>query len=463
VQEARILIVEDERNMMEILSMLLEGEGYTVRSASNGSVGIEMIERDIYDLVITDIKMPGASGFEVLKRAQEVSPDTLVIMITAFGTIESGIEAMKLGAYDYIHKPFKIDEIRLIVRNAIDKRRLKTEVAVLRETVRSSFEIENIIGKSEAMQKVLRIIPKVAENSANVLVTGESGTGKELIAAALHSLSPRRDRHCVAINCASLPENLLESELFGHMKGSFTGAVHNKQGLFEIADEGTLFLDEIAEMPINLQSKLLRAIEQGTFRRVGGTSDITVNTRIIAATNRDLKQAVADGTFREDLFFRLNVIPIHIPPLRERKEDIPLLLEHFISKYSPDRPRQFTASALGTLMGFSWPGNIRELENMVERILLFADSEMITNQDMPEELTASSTEARTDLISNGGIDLESVLAEIEKKYLIEALRKAGGNKTDSSKLLGLSFRSFRHKLSKFGIKGLNIDGSIEIS
>ena len=461
MQKANILIIEDERNMREVLSMLLEGEGYSVSSASDGAEGIEMLGRDIYDLVITDIKMPGANGFEVLKRAQGISPDTLVIMITAFGTIESGIEAMKLGAYDYIHKPFKIDEIRIIVRNAMDKLRLSTEVAVLREKVRSSLEIDNIIGKSEAMQKLLSIVPKVAANSANVLVTGESGTGKELIAAALHNLSPRSGRHYVPINCASLPENLLESELFGHMKGSFTGAVHNKQGLFEIADEGTLFLDEIGEMPMNLQSKLLRAIENGTFRRVGGTSDLKVNTRIIAATNRDLKQSVSNGTFREDLFFRLNVIPIHIPPLRERRDDIPLLLEHFISKYSPDRKRQFTASALGTLMSFSWPGNIRELENMVERILLFTDSEMITNQDLPEELTLRQSREETELIGNGCIDLETLLADIEKKYLIEALRKSGGNKTDASKLLGLSFRSFRHKLSKYGIKSISPEGTIE--
>jgi len=432
-----------------------------VGTASDGSEGIKMIERDIYDLVITDIKMPGATGFEVLKRAQEVSPETMVIMITAFGTIESGIEAMKLGAYDYIHKPFKIDEIRLIVKNAMDKRLLKAEVAVLRENVRSAFEIDNIIGKSESMQRVLNIVPKVAANSSNVLVTGESGTGKELIAAALHNLSPRREHNYVAINCASLPENLLESELFGHMKGSFTGAVHNKQGLFEIAHGGTLFLDEIGEMPMSLQSKFLRAIEYGTFRRVGGTGDIQVNARILAATNRDLKQSVAEGNFREDLYFRLNVIPIHIPPLRERRDDIPLLLEHFVHKYSPDKPRQFTASALSALMSFSWPGNIRELENMVERILLFTDSEMVTNNDLPDEISSRAPEPEAKLINGSGIDLESVIADIEKRYLEEALKKAGGNKTDSSKLLGLSFRSFRHKLSKYGIKGLKTDGTIE--
>jgi len=457
----RILIVEDERNMREVLSMLLEGEGYTVGAASDGLEGMQMIERDIYDLVITDIKMPGANGFEVLKRAQEVSPETIVIMITAFGTIESGIEAMKLGAYDYIHKPFKIDEIRLIVKNAVDKHRLKTEVALLRENVRSAFEIENIIGKSESMQKVLNLVPKVAANNSNVLVTGESGTGKELIARALHNLSPRSEQRFVDINCASLPEGLLESEIFGHMKGSFTGAVYNKQGLFELAEGGTIFLDEIGEMPISLQSKLLRAIEYGTFRRVGGTTDLKVNTRILAATNRDLKQSVAEGSFREDLFFRLNVIPIHIPPLRERRDDIPLLIEHFINKYSPDRTRQFTASALNSLLGFSWPGNIRELENMVERILLFADSEMITNNDLPDELTAHQAGAAVELIKSGGIDLETIVADMEKQYLTEALRKTEGNKTDASKLLGLSFRSFRHKLSKYGIKGLSPDGTIE--
>lgn len=457
----RLLVVEDEKNMREVLSMLLEGEGYAVEAASDGTEGMKLIESDIFDLIITDIKMPGATGFEILKRAQEVSPETMVIMITAFGTIESGIEAMKLGAYDYINKPFKIDEIRLIVKNALDKRRLKTEVAVLRESLRSTFEVENIVGRSEPMQKLLSMLPRVASGSSNVLVTGESGTGKELVARALHSLSPRSEERFLDINCASLPEGLLESELFGHVKGSFTGAVQNKQGLFELADGGTLFLDEIGEMPMNLQSKLLRAIEYGTFRRVGGTTDLKVNTRIITATNRNLKQAVADSGFREDLFFRLNVIPIHIPPLRKRKDDIPSLIEHFVNKYSPDKRRQFSASALGALMNFSWPGNIRELENMIERILLFSDSEIISEKDLPEELTARPEGQANTLIPDGGLDLEESLAEIETGYLVEALRMSGGNKTEASKLLGLTFRSFRHKLSKYGLKGINSDGSLD--
>lgn len=458
---AKILVVEDEKNMREILSMLLEEEGYIVHSASDGAEGIGMLEQDIFDLVITDIKMPEASGFEVLKRAQDLSPETLVIMITAFGTIESGIEAMKLGAYDYINKPFKIDEIRLILKNALDKRRLKAEVTVLRETVRSSFEIENIVGKSEAMRKVIDLLPKVAASSSSVLITGESGTGKELVAAALHNLSPRRDRNFVAINCASLPAGLLESEIFGHMKGSFTGAFQNKQGLFELADGGTLFLDEIAEMPVGLQSKLLRAIEYGTFRRVGGTTDITVNVRILAATNRDMKKFVSEGEFREDLFFRLNVIPVNIPPLRERKEDIPILIEHFVRKYSPEVPRQISGRCMSAMINFTWPGNVRELENMVERILLFADSEIITEVDIPEEIISTPASRVGELIHDGGIELENLMADIERDYLTEALKKSGGNKTEAAKLLGLTFRSFRHKLTKHGIKGLNANGSID--
>ncbi len=452
-EKAKILVVEDENSMREVLSMLLEGEGYHVVAAADGAEGLELIDRDIFDLVITDIKMPGASGFDILKRAQEVSPDTLVIMITAFGTVESAIEAMKLGSYDYINKPFKIDEIRLIVRNAVDKRKLKAEVSVLREKVKTTYEIENIIGKSPVMQEMLGIIPKVAQNSSNVLIAGESGTGKELVAAALHNLSPRSGRNFVAINCASFPEGLLESEIFGHMKGSFTGAVQNKQGLFEIADEGTLFMDEVAEMPTSLQSKFLRAIENGTFRRVGGISDITVNTRIIAATNKNLQDAVATGAFREDLYFRLNVIPINIPPLRKRMEDIPLLVEHFVRKYSPDRERQFSGSAMKILMEHRWKGNVRELENVVERILLFAETDIITDADVPAEVRHSAVEREKLPDLSGGIDLEKMLAEFERKYLAEALRLSGGKKTEAAGLLGLTFRSFRHKLSKYGIKG----------
>lgn len=449
-KRSNILVVEDEKNMREVLSILLEGEGYSVTTAEDGLEGIKWIEKEIFDLIITDIKMPGADGFKILKKAVEVSPGTMVLMITAFGTIESAIEAMKQGAYDYIHKPFKIDEIRMIVKNAIDKKMLTTEVSILRETVKAVHKVENIIGRSPKMQELLGFIPKIAENNSNVLITGESGTGKELFAHALHNLSPRSGNNFVAVNCASLPEGLLESELFGHMRGSFTGAVQNKQGLFEVADGGTLFLDEIAEMAPSLQSKLLRAIENGIIRRIGGTMDIKVDARIIAATNKDLKEAASAGTFREDLYFRLNVIPISIPPLRERKEDIPLLIENFLKKYSANK-RQFSGNAVKVLMDYEWKGNVRELENIIERVLLFTDKEIITDIDLPKEILEHKDKAAPLPSIGEGIELEGVLAEQEKRYLLEALKITGGNKTEAAKLLGLSFRSLRHKLSKYGL------------
>lgn len=450
--KAKILVVEDERSMREVLTVLLDEEGYDVVSACDGTEGIKHIDNDIYDVIITDIKMPGVDGFEVLKRATTVSPDTAVVIITAFGTTESAIEAMKLGALDYVQKPFKVDEIRLIVKNAIDRRRLKAEVAALRERVRDRSGIDNIIGKSPQMMEILRILPRVAANNSNVLITGESGTGKEVIAEALHSLSPRSEKSMVAINCASFPEGLLESELFGHMRGAFTGAVQNKQGLFELADKGTLLLDELAEMPVTLQSKLLRAIETGSFRRVGGTQDITVDVRIIAATNRDPQKAMKDSALREDLYYRLSTIPIHLPPLRERKEDIPLFIEHFINKYTTNG-RRFTPGALKLLTECPWRGNVRELENVLERILLFTDSEEITENDLPEEVrtpAAGPLPGSPDV--SGGVALDDIIEKIEKSYLTEALKKTGGNKTEASKLLALSFRSFRHRLQKYGIK-----------
>lgn len=452
MHKVRVLIAEDEQNLREVLGMLLEGEGYDVTLATDGLVAIEWMEREIFDLIITDIKMPGAGGFEVLKRCQELSPETLVIMITAFGSLEAGVEAMKLGAYDYINKPFKIDEIRLIVKKAVERRRLGTEVTVLRESVKAACEVANILGKSEKMQALMRLIPKVAATNSNVLITGESGTGKEIVANALHSMSPREGKNFVAINCASIPETLLESELFGHMRGSFTGAVQNKEGLFEIAHGGTLFMDEVAEMPMQLQSKVLRAIENSTFRRVGGTTDITVDVRIIAATNKDLKEAIANGQFREDLFFRLNVIPLVVPPLRERQGDVPLLVEHFVKKYS-DRPRQVSGRAMSLLSTCPWRGNVRELENVIERMLLFSESDILTEEDVPPEVRPEAAQVGKQGVEFGeGFSLDDHMAALEQKYLLEALSRTGGRKTDAAKLLGLTFRSFRHKLAKYGIK-----------
>ena len=450
--KGKILIVEDEKSLREVLKILLEEEGYDTESAVDGMEATEMIQQDIYDIVITDLKMPRADGFEVLRKVKEVSPSTNVIMITAFGTTESTIEAMNLGAYEFIPKPFKIDEIRLVVNKAFERKRLSDELSVLREKVQTSYRLENIIGKSPRMQELFRLIPKIAQSSSTVLITGESGSGKELVAAALHNLSPRKGKNFVAINCTTFPEGLLESELFGHVKGAFTGAVSNKQGLFEIADGGTIFLDEIAEMPISLQAKLLRVLESGTFRRVGGVADITVDVRVISATNRDLSDTIAAGGFREDLFYRLKVVPVHLPPLRERTEDIPLFLEHFLARFSPDK-KEFSPECLRLLMKYPWKGNVRELENMVERIVLLTDRNMILPDDLPEEVfTAVNPSAALPGIGEEGIDLEKIVEEIEKNYLNNALAKTNGNKTDAAKLLNLSFRSFRHRLQKYGIK-----------
>lgn len=447
----KILIIEDEKNMREILKILLEGEGYDVVEAPDGRTGIEQLRKDIYDLIITDIKMPGDDGFAVLREVKEVSPETLVIMITAFGTTESAVEAMKLGAYDYIHKPFKIDEIRLVVKNALEKKRLRGEVTVLREKIKTTYELGNIFYKSSKMQELLRILPRIAETNSNVLITGESGTGKEFFATALHNLSPRRENNFVAINCASLPEGLLESELFGHMKGSFTGAVSNKQGLFEVADRGTLFLDEIGDMPLSLQAKLLRVIENSTFRRLGGTTDIKVDVRLIAATNKNLNEEIKSGRFREDLFYRLNVIPVHLPPLRERREDIPLLIEYFIKKYSKT-PKKVSPEAMKVLINSPWKGNIRELENVIERLVLMTDQEEITISDIPIDIVSTPAEI-TGLpeLKPEGIELDRIIEEIEKRYITEALRLSGGNKTEAAKLLNITFRSLRHRLHKYGI------------
>ncbi len=450
--KGKILVIEDEKSMREVLRILLEEEEYNVTSASDGKEGIELIKKDIFDLVITDIKMPKADGFEVLRKVKEISPDTIVIMITAFGTTESAIEAMKQGAYDYINKPFKIDEIRLVVKKALDNKKLSEELLLLREKVQVTFRLENIIGKSAKMQELFKVIPRVAQSSSTVLITGESGSGKELVSAALHNLSPQKNKNFITVNCAAFPEGLLESELFGHMKGSFTGALYNKAGLFEIADGGTIFLDEICEMPLSLQSKLLRVLENGTFRRVGGTSDIKVDVRVISATNRDILEAVSSGTFREDLYYRLNVVPLNLPPLRERKEDIPLLIEHFLSKFSADN-KMISPDAMRIFMNNSWKGNVRELENVLERIVLLSDKEIITPQDIPDEIKMAKYDIKSlpDL-TDEGLDMEKIIENIEKDYLIKALEKTNGVKIEAAKLLKLSFRSFRHRLSKYGIK-----------
>lgn len=449
--KGNILVIEDEQSMREVLKILLEEESYDVTTAPDGIKGIEQVRNNLYDLVITDIKMPGADGFEVLRQVKVISPDTLVIMVTAFGTTESAIEAMKIGAYDYVLKPFKIDEIRLIVRKAFEKKRLREELTLLREKFQTSYRLENIIGKSSKMQELFKLIPKVANSNSTVLITGESGTGKELVAAALHNLSPRKNKSFVTINCATFPEGLLESEMFGHVRGAFTGAYQNKAGLFEVANGGTFFLDEIGEMPPSLQSKLLRVLENGTFRRVGGTSDITVDVRVVSATNKNILEAVASGEFREDLYYRLNVVPVVLPPLRDRKEDIPLLVEHFLVKYSKSAVR-ISPEALSLLINYRWKGNVRELENIIERLVLLCDRDILMPEDVPDEISRQRDDtACLPALDEGNIDLQKILEKIEKEYLCMALEMTHGMKTEAAAKLGLTFRSFRHRLHKYGI------------
>lgn len=452
----RILIVDDEKGMREMLSIMLNKDGHQTVMADGGQKAIKLVNQDIFDLVITDVRMPKVGGVEVLKAVKEVSPDTVVIMITAFATAETAVEAMKEGAYDYIMKPFNVDEIRHVVRNALEKRRLKEENILLRRELESGRAGKNFIGFSEPMKNVFDLIARVADKDSTVLISGESGTGKELAARAVHNLSHRRDKPFVYIHCGALPEQLLESELFGHMKGSFTGAVESKEGLFEVAEGGTVFLDEITETSQALQVKLLHVIQDREFKRVGGTVDIKVDVRILAASNRDLISEVKSGAFREDLYYRLNVIPITMPPLRDRKQDIPYLAEHFLTKYRRNgRPDRLSEDAMNALTAYGWRGNVRELENIIERSCALCDGDVVGIEHLPAELKADAGAPDCNHaveLTDAGIDLEGILDGIEKGYLLKALEKTGGAKMEAARILGLSFPSFRHRLKKLGIE-----------
>ncbi len=454
----KILIVDDEESMRDFLSIMLKKEGYDVHVAENGVGAVKLIQSEIFDLVITDVRMPQLDGIGVLKAVKELSAETIVIMITAFATMETAVEAMKLGAYDYITKPFKVDEIKLIIQKALEKRSLRKENILLRREIESRAGFESFIGKSEAMQRVFALIRQVADTKSTVLVTGESGTGKELVARAVHFSGSRKRNPFVTVNCGALPETLLESELFGYMKGAFTGAASNKQGLFEAANGGTIFLDEISATTPALQINLLRVIQEREFKRVGGTADIKVDVRVIAASNRDLRAEVEKGAFREDLFYRLNVIPIHLPPLRERREDIPLLTEFFLNKFTRKEggrtvTKSIDAHAMKSLIHYHWPGNVRELENTIERLVILAPGDAISVEHIPENIQISQPcpESIPLDIPDRGLDVEAILENAEKTLLLKALEKAGGVKTEAARLLGLSFRSFRHRLQKYGI------------
>src|SRR5215831_948867 len=456
MSKARVLIVDDEKSMRDLLSITLEKEGYDVETAAGGELAIEMLHREMVDAVITDLRMPKVDGLQVLRAAKESSPDIAVIVITAVASTETAVEAMKLGAYDYITKPFKLDEVNLIVRNALERKRLRDENLYLRRQLETQHRFENIIGKSARIVEVFDTIRKIADSPATAMITGESGTGKELVARAIHFNSLRRDKPFVSVNCGAIPEGLMESELFGHIKGSFTGAVANKIGLFAAAEGGTLFLDEITEIPPLLQVKLVRAIQMREVRRVGDTKDIKTDVRLIAASNRDLETAVREGVMREDLFYRLNVIPIHLPPLRERHEDIPLLVAHFIQRFSKELAkdvRGVTPEAMAVLERHHWPGNIRELENAVERSIVLGSSEMVSAESLPESVRRERPAREPDVVEvpDDGLDLDATLDELERRYLQIALDRTRGVQTKAAELLHMTFRQFRYKLQKHNL------------
>ena len=455
----RILVVDDERSMRELLAIVLRREGYEVLLADNGRTAIDLLEREPVDLLISDIKMPDLSGVDVLRAAKKIDQDILGIMITAFASTETAVEAMRLGACDYLSKPFDIDLLKMKVREKIENRQLRQENVLLKRTLGLSHEFANIIGRSEAMLEVFKMIETVARTNSTILLTGESGTGKGLVAQAIHYHSLRRDRPVVAVNCGALPEALLESELFGHMRGAFTGADSNKKGLIEVADRGTVFLDEIGEMSAVMQVKLLRVLQERRFRRVGGLEELQADIRVIAATNQDLSKAITEGRFREDLYYRINVIPISLPPLRDRREDIPLIAEHFVAKYNEQMGKGITSIAHETmdLLGrHQWPGNIRELENVMERAVALERTPAILPDSLPaairgdvgRPLTAPAGESLPD----SGFDLEAHVKEIERGYIAEALKRAGGVQVKAAELLGMSFRSFRYYVKKYNLR-----------
>jgi len=452
-----VLVVDDEASMREMLSIMLRKEGLEVSTAASGDKAIKMLKAgERYSTIITDLSMPGdAGGLDVLRAVKELDTACQVIVITAYASPETAVEAIKMGAYDYLTKPFKLDQVRLVIQRALDKYALLSENLYLKQEQGKS-KPRGIIGDSEPMQKVMAMVQRVARTKTTILITGESGTGKELIAQAIHDASPFKGPF-VPVNCGAIPETLIEAELFGYKKGAFTGANADHKGVVEAARGGTLFLDEIGELPLNAQVRLLRVLQEKKVKPVGGTEEISVDVRIVAATNRDLKKEVEEGRFREDLFYRLSIIPIELPPLRDRGHDVRLLLEYFVSHYASEMgvPVQgIGASALKVLMDYEYPGNVRELQNIVERAVTLELNDLISPDSLPEQLVSpeSGFALKNFQVGPGGINLEKTLETIEGEMLQSALAQSGGNKTEAAKLLQVSFRSFRYRLQKLGLE-----------
>ena len=456
-----ILVVDDELSMRELLEVLLTRQGYKISCAENGQKAISMIEQTDFDLLLCDIRLGDITGLDVLRASKKKNQNTVVIMISAYATTETAVEAMNEGAYDYVPKPFENEELIQTIANALALKTIEHEKEVLDDELKKTLHFGKIVGSSPAIRNVYKMIKQVAKTRTNILITGESGTGKELIARAIHDQSDRHDKPFVVINCSGIPETLMESELFGHKKGAFTGATQDKKGLFEIADKGTVFLDEVGEISIPMQVKLLRAVQERVFKSVGGNEDISVDIRFISATNKELEKEVISGRFRDDLFYRLNVIEIKLPPLRERKSDLRILAQHFLEKYSREMGKEIakiSSYAIDMLNKYDFPGNIRELENLIERSVALSSTNII----LPDSLSLSFhkrrwiegvKDKRFDLDEvKKGVSLDAILTEIESAYLEKALEYSNGNKNNAAELLGISYRSFRHRLSKLDIE-----------
>ncbi len=460
---ARVLVVDDERSMRELLSIVLRRDGYEVLVAADGKAAVETLKRERVDVLITDIRMPEMTGVDVLREAKTIDPSIVSIIMTAFASTDTAVDALRLGAADYVHKsPNAVNDLRLRVRKELERKRLQQENVLLKRALNTPHAFANIVGSSSAMMAVFELVETIAPTSSTVLITGESGTGKELVARAIHARSSRSDRPFVAVNCGALPETLLDSELFGHMRGAFTGADTNKKGLLEVAEKGTIFLDEIGEMSPMVQVKLLRVLQERKFRRLGGTEEVEADIRIITATHRDLSTMVTAGGFREDLYYRINVIPVKLPPLRERQDDIPMLADHFVAKYAAQMKKNvhgISGAALACLRSYAWPGNVRELENAMERAVALERTPAVLPDSLPDAVraacaspAAAAAAPAEDLTLAGGFDLEQHVQDIERDYIMEALRRSNGVKKNAAELLGLSFRQFRYLLKKYSIQ-----------
>ena len=462
--KSKLLVVDDEESIREFLEIMLKKEGYQVTLAEDGQQAIDLLKGKSFDMIISDMQMPRVTGIELLKHVKDNHPEIVFMMITAFGTTESAVDAMKMGAYDYITKPFKIDEVRINISNALRSQNLEVENRVLKKEMEKEYSFQNLVGNSEAMHRIYDLVKRVSMAPTNILVTGESGTGKEMVAKAIHYNGPLKAKPFVTINCGAIPEALMESEMFGHKKGSFTGAIADKAGLFEVASGGTLFLDEVGELPLSIQVKLLRAIQERVIRRVGGIEDIKVEVRIIAATNKDLDEGVRLNTFRQDLYYRLNVINIKTPSLRERREDIPTLAHHFLKKYCDKLGKTvhgISHEAMEILKKYDYPGNVRELENLLERtVALEAGAEVLPESLPPYVNTPSGRKMASSHeieVTEEGLDLDKVMGQIEKELLVKAIHTAGGIKKKGAKLLGITFRSMRYRVEKYGLGTITDD------